>query len=400
MEWAAKYAQSRGYRYWKAFTTGKPRALGGVPHDMYGMTTCGVRRYVLGCLEKLGLKEEDVTKFQTGGPDGDLGSNEILMSFEKTIGIVDGSGVLFDPNGLHREELVRLAKTRKMIDHFDPSKLGPEGFRVLISENDVKLPSGEIVESGLAFRNEFHVHPLSKADLFVPCGGRPASINLSNVNKLISKDGKPKYKIIIEGANLFLTQDARVLLEKAGVVLYKDASANKGGVTSSSLEVLAALVMTDEEHSEHMQVKDPSNVPPFYQEYVKNIQEIIQRNSDLEFDCIWREHERTGMPRCVLTDKVSDKINSLNDAISNSQLYNVNRELRLTVMGRAVPKRLQELVGLEEVIKRLPDTYGRAIFSAWLAAHFVYYNGLNASEFAFFEFIANLQDSAKKQNTN
>lgn len=50
---------------------------------MYGMTTRGVRRYVVGCLEKLGLQESEVTKFQTGGPDGDLGSNEILLSSEK-----------------------------------------------------------------------------------------------------------------------------------------------------------------------------------------------------------------------------------------------------------------------------------------------------------------------------
>ncbi len=44
-------------------------------------------------------------------------------------------------------------------------------------------------------------------------------------------------RYVVEGANLFLTQDARLQLEKAGVILYKDASANKGGVTSSSLEV-------------------------------------------------------------------------------------------------------------------------------------------------------------------
>lgn len=392
MEWAAKYSQTRGYRYWKAFTTGKPRSLGGVPHDMYGMTTRGVRRYVIGCLAKLGLKEEEVTKFQTGGPDGDLGSNEILLSNEKTIGVVDGSGVLFDPVGINKEELTRLAQARKMIDSFDTSKLGSGGFRVLVTETDVKLPSGEIVESGLAFRNDFHVHPLSQADLFVPCGGRPASINLGNVNKFLSKDGKPKYKIIVEGANLFLTQDARLVLENAGVVLYKDASANKGGVTSSSLEVLAALVMTDAEHLEHMQVKDPQNVPLFYQEYVKDIQNIIAQNADLEFQCIWKEHVRTGMPRCVLTDKISDKINSLNDAISASQLYDVNKELRNIVMSRAIPKKLQELVPVEDIIKRLPDTYGKAIFGAWVAAHFVYEYGLNASEFSFFEFIASLQN--------
>ena len=41
----------------------------------------------------------------TGGPDGDLGSNEILMGKEKILGVVDGSGVLFDPEGLDKESL-------------------------------------------------------------------------------------------------------------------------------------------------------------------------------------------------------------------------------------------------------------------------------------------------------
>ena len=45
-------------------------------------------------------------------------------------------------------------------------------------------------------------------------------------------------------------------LEKAGVIVFKDASANKGGVTSSSLEVLAALVLTDAEFEAHMTVAE------------------------------------------------------------------------------------------------------------------------------------------------
>ena len=49
-------------------------------------------------------------------------------------------------------------------------------------------------------------------------------------------------------------QDAREAIERAGVVVFKDASANKGGVTSSSLEVLAALVLTDDEFQSHMTV--------------------------------------------------------------------------------------------------------------------------------------------------
>jgi hypothetical protein len=66
------------------------------------------------------------------------------------------------------------------------------------------------------------------------------------------------------------------------VILYKDASANKGGVTSSSFEVLASLAMTDEEHSEYMQVKDLSNPPQFYKDYVENIQEAIENNAAKE----------------------------------------------------------------------------------------------------------------------
>jgi len=397
MEWAARYAQTRGYRYWKAFTTGKPPSLGGVPHDTYGMTTRGVHRYVLGCLRKMGLKEEEVTKFQTGGPDGDLGSNECLISRDKTIGLVDGSGVVYDPNGLERSELIRLATNRNMISSFDTSKLSPNGFRVLVTDENVTLPSGELVESGLTFRNEFHLHPLSKADMFVPCGGRPASINLGNVKQFFDKNGKPKYKIIIEGANLFLTQDARLVMENAGVVLYKDASANKGGVTSSSLEVLAAIAMTDSEHKEHMQVSDPNNIPPFYKSYVEEVQERIEQNAELEFECIWSEHLRTGLPRCVLTDKVSEKINELNDDIASSELFH-NTELREQIMSLAIPRKLQELIPIDEILRRIPENYARATFAAYLASHFIYKYGLNASEFAFFEFISTEISKAQQKH--
>jgi len=73
MNWAALYARKRKYPFWKAFTTGKAPELGGIPHDMYGMTTVGVHEYLLGVLEKLGLKEEEMVKIQTGGQAGDGG---------------------------------------------------------------------------------------------------------------------------------------------------------------------------------------------------------------------------------------------------------------------------------------------------------------------------------------
>ena len=386
MEWAARYASKRSYSYWRSFTTGKPVSLGGIPHDKFGMTTRSVHTYVLGCMAEMGWKEEQVTKFQTGGPDGDLGSNEILLSRDKTTAMVDGSGVLYDPEGLNRDELRRLAQKRVMIKEFDATKLSAGGFRVLTTDTNVKLPSGEVVGSGLAFRNEFHLHPLSSADLFVPCGGRPESVNLTNVQRLFDAKGRPRFKVIVEGANLFFTQDARMVLENAGVILYKDASANKGGVTSSSLEVLAALAIPNDEFEKHMCVHEGEQLPTFYQEYVKEIQSRIEKDAELEFRCIWNEHKATGVPRYLLTDQVSDKINELNHFIQQSSLWH-NVPLRLTVLGHAIPKKLIALLGLEAILQRVPDTYVQAVFGSYLASRYVYKVGLADNAMDFYEFM-------------
>lgn len=385
MEWAALYARKRGYAYWRAFTTGKPPSLGGIPHDTFGMTTTSVHRYALGCIERLGWDESKVTKVQTGGPDGDLGSNEILVSKDKTVAVIDGSGVAYDPDGLNREELIRLAKKRIMIENFDTTKLGPGGFLVKVSDSNVTLPNGEKVESGLQFRNEFHLHPLCRADMFVPCGGRPESINANNVHQLLDKNGQPKFKVIVEGANLFVTQDARMRLEEAGIILYKDASANKGGVTSSSLEVLAALSLPDAVFAQNMTVVN-GEIPEFYKKYVAEIKERIANDAYLEFDCIWREHERTGTPRCMLTNALSTKINELNHYVNASNLWE-NKVLRQIILREALPKRLQELVGLETLVQNAPESYLRAIFCAYISSRYIYKYGVDANEFAFFEFM-------------
>ncbi|KAF9571767.1 NAD-dependent glutamate dehydrogenase [Mortierella alpina] len=385
MDWASAHARERGASFWKAFTTGKSQSLGGIPHDTYGMTTRSVHQYVLGIYRKLGLKEENCTKLQTGGPDGDLGSNEIKISKDKTCGIVDGSGVLYDAEGIDRSELARLAENRLMISNFDISKLSPKGFRVLVDEVNVKLPSGEVIDDGLSFRNNFHLNPMVGCEVFVPCGGRPESVDLQNVGRLLDSDNHPRFKYIVEGANLFFTQEARLRLERAGAVVFKDASANKGGVTSSSLEVLAALSFNDEEFAEHMQVtKD--HIPAFYQEYVKEVQTIIERNAHLEFEALWKEHQRTKTPRSILSDDLSLAIVKLNENLQHTSLWD-NIELRKVVLEEAFPNMLLKQVGLETLMQRVPENYVRAIFGSYLASRFVYKYGTEPSQFAFFEFM-------------
>ncbi|CAE6442417.1 unnamed protein product [Rhizoctonia solani] len=393
MDWAANHARSRGAPWWKSFTTGKSaKLLGGVPHDTYGMTSLSVRQYILAVYKQMGLREKDVTKVQTGGPDGDLGSNEILLSSDKTVAVIDGSGVLADPAGLDRTELVRLAKARKMISNFDKSKLSKDGYVVLCEQHDVKLPSGEVIADGTDFRNNAHLR--FKADIFVPCGGRPEAINISNVSRLIDHDGKPHFKYIVEGANLFITQQARLFLEKRRVILFKDSSANKGGVTSSSLEVLAGLGLSDSEYIEHMIFKDgkPSS---FYESYVKDIQAIISSNASLEAGCIQREYQRLNgsKPRTLISDELSSKLNDLQAELESSDLFD-DVASRRGVLGRAIPQTLVKQVGIDTLLERLPEPYQRALFSSWVAAHFIYKYGVNGTSVNFFNFARTLAEGA------
>lgn len=186
------------------------------------------------------------------------------MSSDKTVAIIDGSGVLADPAGLNREELIRLAKLRVPVAHFDKSKLGKDGYLVKVEEHDVKLPckrclphsvtphidrqlsrrtrprrhrlqerSPSKIQSGSLCSMWWAVSPgvsstcvNSMTDARFPRS--PEAVNISNMAALVDADGKPHFKYIVEGANLFLTQQARLHLEKRKVILFKDSSTNKG----------------------------------------------------------------------------------------------------------------------------------------------------------------------------
>jgi len=68
-----------------------------------------------------------------------------------------------------------------MVEHFT-GPLSPGGFFVAVGDTNITLPCGTEVDSGVKFRNGFHLNPMVKADYFVPCGGRPESVNLENVD--------------------------------------------------------------------------------------------------------------------------------------------------------------------------------------------------------------------------
>jgi glutamate dehydrogenase len=403
MDWAAEHARSRGYPLWKALTTGKSVKLGGIPHDVHGMTTASVHKYVTELLEVLGENEAAITKVQTGGPDGDLGSNEILVSKDKTIAIVDGSGVLYDSEGLNRPELVRLAQCRVPVKEFDRALLGPTGFLVTVDETNVQLPDGSKWENGAKLRDVFHLTDYCTADLFVPCGGRPKSVTLENVNRLFNPCTKvPKFRFIVEGANLFFTDPARDVLERAGVHLFKDASTNKGGVTSSSLEVFAGLALPDEAHTSLMTF-DPkvSGTPPhFYTTYVHQILEIIVSNAKMEFHAIWKANSEQGMLKVEATKRLSLEITEMQDIICENideMSEEEKADLVRVILPQALPRVIVDKLGIDGIFQHVPANYIWAMVGAFIGSRYVYQHGIGASKVSFFFFMREMLGSGRRE---
>jgi glutamate dehydrogenase len=145
-----------------------------------------------------------------------------------------------------------------------------------------------------------------------------------------------------------------------------------GGVTSSSLEVLAGLALSTEEYMELMIFKEDGKPSTFYQSYVKDIQAKISENAAAEFQCIWREHTRLqgAKARTLISDELSSTLNNLQAELENSDLFD-DVPSKHGVMKKAIPKTLVDKIGLEELLTRLPEPYQRALFSSWVASRFV-----------------------------
>jgi len=142
-----------------------------------------------------------------------------------------------------------------------------------------------------------------------------------------------------------------------------------------------------------MSVTDKKNPPQFYSDYVKQICAHVENNADLEFECLHKEHKRTGRPRFLLTDQVSDKINNLVMLIQSSNLYE-DKKLRATVLKRAIPSKLLQEATLEGLLERVPDSYLRATFATYIASRYIYQKGIDSNEFSFYDYMNELKSAS------
>lgn len=364
INWIIQQAARRGYTTPAAFMSSKPKA--GINHKEYGVTSEGVNVYLDVALRQIIRKDptkEPFTIKMTGGPDGDVGGNEINILIReygenaKIVGIADHSGCAEDPDGLNHDELLRLFHETLCISNFDQSKLSPSGVLHTVD-----------TEEGVKARNTMHNR--LEADAFVPCGGRPNTIDITNYKHFLKEDGSPSSPLIVEGANLFVTADARKALhEDAGVVIVKDSSANKGGVITSSYEICAAMLLSED---------------LFYENKDKIVGEVLEKLrglASLEANLLFREADTYGKALPEVSQIISNSINTATDVLSEAldRLSDENREQLLPLFRAHLPKTLADL-SFDEVQDRVPDQYIKNAISSTLASKMVYKEGTHFIE--------------------
>ena len=403
MDAVAFRAKERGYVYWRTITTGKSF---GIPHDTYGMlknqdlfglvpagkagtellingdavvTTTDMEKiyeHIGGQVETSGMtttsvmgafrtliahgkaKEEDLNLMMTGGPDGDLGSNEIQCYRGKICLMVDGGAILFDPDGLDKEALMKIAFMRHTSPRlnslaYPEEKLGSKGFRVPLKAKNLTLPDGTFVADGAMFHRNFITDPanrkyIEQADIqaFIPCGGFKDTINQRNVKAFTGLFKELRF--IVEGANVFFDDAARrYIAKKTGILQIKDSSANKGGVFSSAVaEVLTAFLFEDDYEKRLLE-----DIPTRWA-LIRDMLTLVKTHASNETAMLLKIHEKKpDTPLFVLSEQTSEQIFTFQARVADHlDAIVADADLLWQVMAAYVPGVLVRLLGREAIL--------------------------------------------------
>lgn len=386
--WIANYAVQCGYKPGRSFMSSKPGA--GINHKEFGVTSYGVNVYLHQALLFLGIdpEKQPFTVKISGGPDGDVAGNEILNLYKyypktaKLLALTDVSGTIYDPQGLDLKEMTDLFHKSLSIRFYPPEKLSDGGF---LLDLRTKKEQNAYAEQTLCWRkkgnqlvqewlsgNEMNqlyrsnVHQV-KTDVFVPGGGRPRTLNETNYTSFLDETGKPTSKAIVEGANLYLTPGARKALEKLGVLIFKDSSCNKGGVTCSSFEVLSSLCMSEQDFLKEKK------------EYIQEVLQIIGKAAFSEANLMLQTHKKNGQFLSDISEKISEKINLYKDQLlhylETISLPKDPKHPLIQCLLSYCPPLLRKRY--QAGILSMPEIHKKAVIAAYIGAHLVYNRGLD-----------------------
>ena len=181
-----------------------PREVGGIPLDEIGATGFGLGHVADVAQEYAGLTLEGATLVIQGF--GAVGSNAARFLAERgavLVGAADSRGAIHNANGLDVDALVALKRAGRGVADY------PDGERL---ERDAVV--------GL------------DCDIWIPAA-RPDVIDADNVGEL-------KARLVIEGANIPITEGAERTLHERGVLCVPDFIANAGGVICAAMEYKGA----------------------------------------------------------------------------------------------------------------------------------------------------------------
>ena len=361
-------ANRQGYRFANAFMSSKPTS--GINHKEFGVTSEGVNVFLENLLNELEIdpRKQSFSIKMTGGPDGDVAGNELKILHReygknaKVVAIADGLGAAHDPNGLNWDELLRLVHESRSIEDFNSAKL---------SKNKEAFVIPADTPEHIRVRNTLHA--AIPADIFIPAGGRPYTVNDDNWTHFIGEDGTTTVRGVVEGANIFFTEKARTRLQENGILMFKDSSANKCGVICSSFEIISALILSPEEF---MSIKGV---------YVAQVVEKLREKADQEAKLLLREyHERGRRITLVELSKVlSNVINRVTDLIAEDLSKLTDEQFRTPLSDHIILDYLPPILVekyADRVLEEIPRAYRQAIVSASTASRMVYKEGISFFE--------------------
>ncbi|MFH0780630.1 MAG: NAD-glutamate dehydrogenase domain-containing protein, partial [Pseudomonadota bacterium] len=384
IELVAREAVRRGYILGAGIMSSKKV---GINHKEYGVTSTGVIRFAEVSLATLGI---DITRDSfrvifTGGPNGDVAGNCLAILLNRCAKvriplILDGSAALFDPQGADHAAL-RAIVLKDDVAAFNPAALHLGGFLLYrtvtrrqgmqeLFKKVVRTPEGLVEEwiSNDEFYKEYNALIFTvPADLFIPAGGRPETIDSTNWRSFFTKEGAPSCRVIVEGANSFITPEARKGLQEGGIILMRDASANKCGVISSSYEIIANLLLTEEEFL--------AGKP----EYVADVVGILEKRAGEEAMTILNRH-REANGKLLYTDISNDISREINDCYA--RLFAYFREhpevcdqplYRQAILDHLPGMLTKSDSPFRDRIGRLPEKIKFAILASEIASSMVYH---------------------------
>jgi glutamate dehydrogenase len=161
---------------------------------------------------------------------------------------------------------------------------------------------------------------------------------------------------------------ARQEIQKRGVVILRDASANKCGVIASSYEIIANLLMTEREFLDNKEA------------YVKSVMEILDKRVEEEANLIFqRFHESEGKKLYTeiskeISQDISDYYSQL-ITFFQQQPDLLTQALFRKVLLHHLPGFIRESPRYVRRVKRLPPKIKLAIIAKEIASFIVYHGG-------------------------